>query len=517
MPVTPKAMQISRKQLKALKDRLRTRHLQDNDYELLQALTETLECLSQAVDEKDASLARLCKYLLGAPTETARNILKGQTPAASPDNSRPPASPPRNHGRKPATAYEDAQRIPISHPQFTPGHRCPECEKGKLYELAMPSVFVHITGQAPLKATVYERTRLRCNLCGEILTPELPDHVGNKKHDESAAAMVAVLKYGCGMPLYRLEKLQSRLKSPVCASTLWDILDAAALTLAPVLDALVEHAAQGEIIHNDDTTMKVLSFIKEQAPDAKRKAIFTTGLLSRFQDHSVALFRTGNQHAGENLNDLLARRKTGLAPPIQMCDALSRNASKDFHTIMANCLVHARRQFVEIIDNFPEECAHVIEELGKIYHNDAITKNEPMTADQRLVYHQRHSRPVMDGLLAWATGQIEQKLVEPNSGLGKALNYMLKRWEKLTRFLEVPAAPLDNNICEQALKWAILHRKNALFYKTSRGAQVGDLFMSLIHTCQLAGVNPLEYITWLLKNAAALEKNPQEYLPWKFP
>ncbi|MFO8002854.1 transposase, partial [Thioalkalivibrio sp.] len=80
---------------------------------------------------------------------------------------------------------------------------------------------------------------------------------------------------------------------------------------------------------------------------------------------------------------------------------------------------------------------------------------------------------------------MEKKLVEPNSGLGKAIKYMLKHWKKLTRFLEVPGTPLDNNIAERALKYAILHRKNALFYKTQNGAKVGDLFMSLIHTCQL--------------------------------
>jgi hypothetical protein len=119
----------------------------------------------------------------------------------------------------------------------------------------------------------------------------------------------------------------------------------------------------------------------------------------------------------------------------------------------------------------------------------------------------------MEDLKRWCETGIREKTVEPNSGLGKAIQYMLKRWDKLTRFLEVPGCPLDNNLCEQVLKFAILHRKNALFYKTHRGAQVGDLFMSLIHTCQLAGVNPLDYLTWLLKNARELEPYPRRILP----
>ena len=123
----------------------------------------------------------------------------------------------------------------------------------------------------------------------------------------------------------------------------------------------------------------------------------------------------------------------------------------------------------------------------------------------------------MEDLKRWCETGIREKTVEPNSGLGKAIQYMLKRWDKLTRFLEVPGCPLDNNLCEQVLKFAILHRKNALFYKTHRGAQVGDLFMSLIHTCQLAGVNPLDYLTWLLKNARELERSPADYLPWRYP
>jgi hypothetical protein len=236
----------------------------------------------------------------------------------------------------------------------------------------------------------------------------------------------------------------------VPGSTQWDILNAAAITLSPVHDALVVAAAQGEIIHNDDTTAKILSFIKEQEPQNTRTGIFTTGIVSRFQDHRIALFMTGDRHAGENLNELLQRRATGLCPPIQMCDALSRNASKDFETIMANCLVHARRQFVELVDRFPDDCAYVIEQLAEVYHHDAIAQQQQMSADDRLAYHRLHSGPVMEQLQGWCSRQMDENIVEPNCGLGKAIRYMLRHWEKLTRFLQVPGAPLDNNICYAA-------------------------------------------------------------------
>jgi len=373
-----------------------------------------------------------------------------------------------------------------------------------------------VIGDAPLKATVYERTRLRCNLCGEVFTPELPADVGEQKYTDSATAMLALLKYGCGFPLHRIERLQGHLGQPLPASTQWDLLYAASLILAPAYETLVDKAAQGELIHNDDTTMKVLSYLREQDPESDRKGIFTTGLVSFWQGHRIALFRTGNRHAGENLNELLKRRATGLAPPIQMCDALSRNISQDFQTILANCLVHARRQFVELVDRFPEECAYVIEQLGKVYYREALIQKEGLSPEDRLLQHQTHSGPVIAELESWARNQLEEKLVEPNSGIGKAIKYLLKHWTKLTCFLRVAGAPLDNNLNEQVLKQAILHRKNALFYKTQRGAQVGDLFMSLIHTCQLAGVNPLDYLTWLLKNGQTLAQSPDSFLPWNY-
>lgn len=515
MPVKKsKKLAISGKQLKALQKRIKKKRLAEDDYDLLLGLTETVECLSQALAEKETSIGRLCKYLLGAPTETAENVLKKKR--CEPEE-KSPKKPSKNHGRNPASAYPGAKRTTIEHPVLQSGQCCPDCEKGKIYQLALPSVFVHITGNAPLDATVYERTRLRCNLCGQIYTPELPDDVDEKKYDESAAAILALLKYGCGMPLHRLEKLQDNLGCPLPSSTQWDILNATAVAVAPVYDALFYQAAQGQLVHNDDTVMKVLSLLNGKESQNGRKGVFTTGIVSQCQQRQIALFMTGDQHAGENLTDLLKKRAAGLAPPIQMCDALSRNASKQFETIMANCIAHARRNFVELVDRFPDDCTFVIEKLGTVYHNDELTKQQNMSDDQRLDYHKQHSASVMDDLKRWCNRQIDEAIAEPNSGLGKAIQYMLNHWKKLTRFLHVPGAPLDNNVCERALKRAILHRKNALFYKTRRGAQVGDMFMSLIHTCQMVGVNPLDYLTWLLKNVPDLAKRPDDFLPWHYP
>ena len=139
-----------------------------------------------------------------------------------------------------------------------------------------------------------------------------------------------------------------------------------------------------------------------------------------------------------------------------------------------------------------------------------------MSAEQRLSFHQQHSLSVMNGLERWMAEQFDKRLVEPNSGLGKALNYLIGHWAALTLFLRAAGAPLDNNLCEQALKRAIIHRKGSLFYKTVHGADVGDIYMSLIHTCRLCDVNPFDYLNALQQHAQAVISAPARWLPWNF-
>ena len=193
-----------------------------------------------------------------------------------------------------------------------------------------------------------------------------------------------------------------------------------------------------------------------------------------------------------------------------------RNLPAELETIVANCLAHGRRQFVDVAESFPNECRHVLESLAVVYRNDATARKRKLSPRARLKFHQTHSGSTMESLRAWLARQFDERLVEPNSSLGGAIAYMLRHWEKLTLFLRKPGAPLDNNICERALKKAILHRKNAMFYKTENGARVGDVFMSLIYTCQLCGANPFDYLTELERHADELASNPQRWLPWNF-
>jgi hypothetical protein len=355
-----------------------------------------------------------------------------------------------------------------------------------------------------------------------VFTAPAPAQAGQEKYAPSAGATIALLRYGSGMPHYRLAQLQKSLGVPMPESTQWEVMQPLFQQAQPIFAALGTQAANAPLIHNDDTTMRILDLRRPGSAtaaevDPERKGTFTTNVLAEVEQHPVALYFTGWKHAGENLADVLSQRSPDLEPPIQMCDALSRNTSPEFKTILAHCLAHGRREFVTVAEKFPEECRHVLDALRLVYRFDAQTKEMGMNPEERLAYHQTHSHPVLEDLKAWMQGKLDLKHVEPNSGLGEAMGYMLKHWKPLTLFLRKAGAPLDNNRCEQALKMAILHRKNSLSYKTLNGAQTGDLFMSLIHTCRLNQINPFEYLMAIATHPAEVKLHPMDWLPWNYP
>ena len=573
----PTIVELDMNTLEEILRRLDAKELDAADYETIKAVVGSYVYLVNAVGEKETTIRRLRQMLFGAKTEKTEAVIGGlkdadrtsaspeivpkspegvaaeaqagapldtSVEAATNDDSQASGEG-RGHGRNGADAYTGAEKIEVRHESLSPGDPCPQCGEGTLYDTRRPGVLVRLVGQAPVGAKVYYLQKLRCNLCGDIFTAQTPEAVGETKYDATVGSMIALLKYGTGMPFHREETLQASLGVPLPTSTQWDIIEAQARRAEPVFVELIRQAAQGDVIHNDDTGVKILEVMAERARQSalaeetaagtaaepwssredsidsspkktERTGTFTSGIVATGEGYKIALFLSGRQHAGENLKDVLVRRAAQLPPPIQMCDALSRNLPGELATILANCLAHGRRQFVDVANRFPKECQHVLETLAVVYHNDALAREQNLSPDERLLFHQRESGPIMEALHLWLVRQIEDRLVEPNSALGGAIAYLLRHWEKLTLFLRVAGAPLDNNICERALKKAILHRKNALFYKTCHGAHVGDLFMSLISTCGLCGANPFDYLTKLDRHADEAIANPQNWMPWNY-
>ncbi len=494
---------VNLEELDQVLDGARQAPLSETDYDKLKGALHALVALLVRPRSTEKTSAVL---------ENSEGVETGTGTPSDADAAKPPG-----HGRNSAEAFSSARKIDIKHPVLTHGDRCPECGKGNVYGQKEPKTLVRVVGQAPLAATVYSLERLRCGACGQVFTAQEPEGVGAEKYDETAAAMIAQLKYGSGVPFYRLEQLEDQLGIPLPAATQWEIVEEAADLLEPARDELIRQAAQGEVVHNDDTSMRVLQLARESSDE--RTGVFTSGIVSTGQGWKIALYFTGRQHAGENLADVLKQRAQQSNPPIQMCDALSRNVPKlsaGAEILLANCLAHGRRQFVEVAANFPDECRFVLEMLGQVYGYDAEARECGLRSEERLRLHQECSGPVMGQLHGWLEAQFAERKTEPNSGLGKAITYLLRHWRPLTLFLRVAGAPVDNNIVERALKRAVLHRKNALFYKTLNGAQVGDLFMSLIHTCQLCGANSFDYLTELQRHAQELAASPAQWMPWNY-
>lgn len=487
----------------------------------MRALVETMLVIREELDRKGASIQRLMSIIWGPKTESfaavCRKAMETENPAtkARPKEKR---ERPKGHGRNAAADFPKATRIGVPLEGNPSGEACPECPKGKVYPQKEPATLLRIKGVAPFTATIYELERRRCNLCGEVFTAPTPAGVGPEKYDESVAAMLGLLRYGAGLPMNRIEKLQAGFGIPLPVSTQWEILLKAASLLAPAHAEMVRQAAQGEVLFNDDTVMRILN----KAPIARegRKAVYTSAILSRAGENRIALFITGHNHAGENLEAVLKHRAEGLTAPIQMCDALAANTvgeAGELNTILAHCLAHARRRFVEVENRFPEEVEHLLGELKEVYRNDAQAKREQMDPPARLAFHQSESGPIMASLETWLRAQMEGGKVEPNSGLGQAIAYMRKHWIPLTLFLREPGAPLDNNACEAVVKRAIMHRKNSLFYRSITGARAGDTFMSLIHSAELNGVEPFDYLIELLKHPEEVERDPVHWMPWTYP
>jgi len=426
------------------------------------------------------------------------------------------------NGRHPAADYTGAteEKSPLPEEQ-QPKKSCPACLKGKLYRQD-PSPLLRITGMPPIQAKVYLMEKTRCNLCGEIFTAPVPEGIGDDKYDCSVAAMLAILKYSTGMPFKRMETLQKHLGVPLPASTQFELLDEAAAELKPVHMELVRQGAQGRVATYDDTRAQILDEVERpEEQDEDRTGIKTTGIVVELDDDKkVAIFVTGPRHAGENMTELLKQRQEGLDALVGMADALSHNNPKEVppgvELLPAVCLTHGRRQFVDIFENFPEDCWYVIEQLGLVYHHDKQCRDQGLSKDERLKFHQEKSGPVMDALKKWMESQFSEKKTEPNSGLGKAIKYFLKRWDRLTLFLHHPGSPLDSTVVERALKKAILNRRNSFFFKTQHGAEVADLYLTLIHTCELNKVNPFNYILQLLRHAPEVARAPADWLPWNF-
>ena len=381
-----------------------------------------------------------------------------------------------------------------------------------------------------MKTTFLEQ--LRCNLCGELFTAELPDDVAKdgdrfQKYAFSARTIMAINKFYMGSPYYRQESLQALLGRPVTASTIYDQCALLVAHVTPVWTALKQEAANAWHFNIDDTGNRILSETSVEKParngkgSRQRTGVYSSCLIATLGDQGqdrqqVVLFNTDIGHAGEWIDAILAERDSALPAPTVMSDALSSNRPQQQPCQLSLCNAHSRRKFVDVMSHFPEEVAYVVECYAAIWVNDDVTRKENLSSVQRLTYHQTHSLPIMERLQGWCEALLEEELIEANSGLSRAIQYFLNHYEGLTAFCHIEGARLDNNLAEQLIKIIARCRKNSLFYKTQAGADVGDVITSLLATCELNGINGFDYLLALQQHRQTMERAPDCWLPWNY-
>ena len=537
----PAEVHLSREDGEALRTRLAEDALTAADRRVLDQVLQWYFWLLFALQEATFSLKRLRALVFGekrskpqtsppGASSDASGGLGGASSAPTPAVAEttqeakaewPPSAGERRpgHGRQGAEAYRGAEHVVCRHETLALGERCPVCGRGRLYRVE-PGIEVRLDGHALLSAVRYALEKFRCSACGQVFTAASP--AGAEKYSARARAVVVRGRYYLGVPLYRLEGYQAMVGVPVSDATQWDQIERVADCAYPVFEQLQTLAAQGEVIYQDDTHVRILSLIAEnrrtqvEGTSAERTGMHTTVLVAQHGAQTICLYFAGRAHAGENLEALLTKRETDRDKPLVMSDALASNTADEGALIRCHCLAHGRRKFAELEDVFPQECAVVMEALAQVFDHEEEARIQQMSAEARLRYHQQASGPIMEWLKHWLDAQFTERTVEPNSSLGKAFHYLLTHWQTLTRFLEVPGAPLENNIAERALKLAIRQRKNSLFYKTDYSAYIASMLTSLIATCLHAGVNALDYLVALQEHRPAVFGDPAAWLPWNY-
>ncbi|MGH7393425.1 MAG: IS66 family transposase [Candidatus Rokuibacteriota bacterium] len=516
-------------------EQIRGTSLEPSAKEKIERLLRTILILVELLQRKNTTIKKLQEMIFGKRTERRQmkkaegeekadesgkadeeksQPVSDQTPKAPQSASENKEKPGRKgHGHRAVSDYGGAKVVKCRHEHLKAGDACPGLCGGRLYDLEEPTSLLQFTGQPLIQATNYKREVLRCPKCQGRYEAPLPEWVVEERYDATCDATIALMRYGGGLPWHRQSGLQAMGGAPLSEATMWERCEATADAALGVYLHLERVGAQGEVMHTDDTPVKILSCLKEDQ-EKKGRETNTSGIVVKVGSRKIAFYISGRRHVGENFADLLKKRNAGLEKPFQMSDALAANTSVEKNVISGYCLTHARRKVYELREDYAFECAVVLDAVSKVYRYEAETLG--MSKEERLAYHQAKSGPVMKELKEWIEARFSERLVEPNSNLGRALRYWLNHWEKLTVWLREAGAPLDNNEAERTLKQFILMRKNSLFFKTEHGAAVGDILASLIQTCRLNGINAWGYLVWIIRNKLDARRNPHLYLPWNY-
>lgn len=494
--------------------------LSPQDCQLLLDALVTLASMQDRLANHDVTVHKLRK-LLGIEKSSEKRADVTKQP-----NTKPKKKKPKNDSDEGFTPVKP--RVVIHSLQdLKKGDTCPECLTGKVYKTE-PGSLLRITGHSPFIPEQHVMARFRCNSCGAYFTAPLSDEVLDdgsvtQKYGYSARALMAIYKYFAGLPFYRQGSIQKLLGVKITASSVFDQVEWVCDAIYPVYQALLNFAADAAHYYLDDTTHRILDQtsiekkVRNSDKTRLRTGVYTSGVIATLADNrDIVLFETNIGHAGEFIDSILHKRDKNCAPPIIMSDALPSNRPTVRESVISLCNSHARRQFVDVINHFPDEVAYILERYGQIWTNEHDVIEQKLTTGERLAHHQRHSLPVMAEIKLWGETHLSDGTIEENSGLGRAICYFIKHYAGLSCFCRIDGVKIDNNQIEAMLKIVVRDRKNAMFHKTLLGATIGDVITSMIATGSEAGINVFDYFTVLQRDKDKVKTNPENYLPWNY-
>ncbi len=460
--------------------------------EKLQLQGADAQALQLEIDQLEELLARREREIFGASSE------KRPRPA-----SEEKTEPAQRSGHGP----QEQKQLPIVEAR----HELPETERccaqcgGELKEMGQQveeSEEITVVERS-FQLVRHRRQKYRCRCNGSVVTAPGPARlIPGGRYSPEFAVEVAISKYLDHAPLERQVRIMEREGLTVTSQTLWDQIDALARHLEPCYEALHPRVLGSPVVYADETYWRLMGREEEKSRwwvwcVASDEAVF------------YKLFGTRSAKAARSV--LSGYRGIVLCDGYGVYEALARAGPE---ITLAHCWAHVRRKFFEIEPQYPKACGEILQAISKLY---GIEREAPRLAfpeaEEHLVLRaklrEERARPLVAEIYAWAEEQRQKAL--PRSGLGQATEYLLGMRKGLTRFLENPRIPLDNNAAERALRGVVVGRKNHYGSRSKRGTEVAALFYSLCETAKLVGVEPRAYL--LQATHAALREPGTVTLP----
>lgn len=326
---------------------------------------------------------------------------------------------------------------------------------------------------------LHKRQKYRC-ACGSCIetAPGPVKLMAGSRYSIDFAIDVAIDKYADHLPLERQVRIMARYGLRVTSQTLWDQLNALYEILKPLGPRLQDSILKQPVVGADETHWKLM-----QKGGSVRWQVWAVC------SESAVFYQIKNSRSSEAAEQLL-HGYVGMV----MCDGYSAYTAlkkqRGAQLQLAHCWAHVRRKFVEIEDSFPEPCEQILNLIGELYFMEKHVPTGPPGNELRRQIRQTQSKEIVKKIHQWA--MLQEAL--PQSGLRKAIDYMLSVWSGLVQFIESPQLALDNNATERALRGVVVGRKNHYGSKSERGTQVAALFYSLIESAKLCEINPHEYL-----------------------